>query len=159
MTPNQLPLKDIHLPESVGWWPPAIGWWILAFLIPLLIVLGIWLFKRITRKTALKTAKAILNSIKQDENLDDYQKVCQMSVLIRRTAISCFPRSETASLTGKEWLLFLDTPLQDQRFSDGIGKLLIDAPYQQQIRDNSKINDLFGLCEDWLQALTKQKHD
>lgn len=159
MTPNQLPLKDIHLPESVGWWPPAIGWWILAFLIPLLIVLGIWLFKRITRKTALKTAKAILNSIKQDENLDDYQKVCQMSVLIRRTAISCFPRSETASLTGKEWLLFLDTPLQDQRFSDGIGKLLVDAPYQQQIKDNSKINALFGLCEDWLQALTKQKHD
>ena len=159
MTPNQLPLKDIHLPESVGWWPPAIGWWILAFLVPLLIVLGIWLFKRITRKTALKTAKAILNSIKQDENLDDYQKVCQLSVLIRRTAISCFPRSETASLTGKEWLLFLDTPLQDQRFSDGIGKLLVDAPYQQQIRDNSKINDLFGLCEDWLQALTKQKHD
>ena len=159
MTPNQLPLKDIHLPESVGWWPPAIGWWILAFLVPLLIVLGIWLFKRITRKTALKTAKAILNSIKQDENLDDYQKVCQMSVLIRRTAISCFPRSETASLTGKEWLLFLDTPLQDQRFSDGIGKLLVDAPYQQQIKDNSKINDLFGLCEDWLQALTKQKHD
>ena len=159
MTPNQLPLKDIHLPESVGWWPPAIGWWILAFLIPLLIVLGIWLFKRITRKTALKTAKAILNSIKQDENLDDYQKVCQMSVLIRRTAISCFPRSETASLTGKKWLLFLDTPLQDQRFSDGIGKLLVDAPYQQQIKDNSKINALFGLCEDWLQALTKQKHD
>ena len=159
MTPNQLPLKDIHLPESVGWWPPAIGWWILAFLVPMLVVLGIWLYKRITRKTALKTAKVILNSIKQDENLNDYQKVCQMSVLIRRTAISCFPRSETASLTGKEWLLFLDTPLQNQRFSDGIGKLLVDAPYQQQIRDNSKINDLFGLCEDWLQALTKQKHD
>ena len=30
---SQLPLRDIHLPGSVGWWPPAIGWWLLAALV------------------------------------------------------------------------------------------------------------------------------
>ena len=29
-TTTQLDLRDIHLPEAIGWWPPAIGWWLLA---------------------------------------------------------------------------------------------------------------------------------
>ena len=30
---NELPLRDIHLPDAVSWWPPAIGWWLLAIII------------------------------------------------------------------------------------------------------------------------------
>ena len=29
MDPTQLPLRDIHLPEAVSWWPLAPGWWFL----------------------------------------------------------------------------------------------------------------------------------
>ena len=64
MQPTQLPLKDIHLPEAIGWWPPAIGWWLLAVLIPLSIALLYWIYKRLTRKTAIKTAKKNLAAIK-----------------------------------------------------------------------------------------------
>ena len=27
MDPTQLPLRDLHLPETIGWWPLAPGWW------------------------------------------------------------------------------------------------------------------------------------
>ena len=30
---QQLPLRDIHLPEAVSWWPPAYGWWLLVVLL------------------------------------------------------------------------------------------------------------------------------
>ena len=30
LDPAQLPLRDIHLPEAIGLWPPAFGWWILV---------------------------------------------------------------------------------------------------------------------------------
>ena len=29
MDPKQIPLRDLHLPEVVGWWPLAPGWWVL----------------------------------------------------------------------------------------------------------------------------------
>ena len=32
MDPDQIPLRDLHLPEAIGWWPPAPGWWFLALL-------------------------------------------------------------------------------------------------------------------------------
>jgi len=52
-----LDLRDIHLPEAINAWPPAIGWWLLLVLIPLLVYAGWFLFKRLTRRTALKGAK------------------------------------------------------------------------------------------------------
>ena len=29
MDPTQVPLRDLHLPMTIGWWPLAPGWWIL----------------------------------------------------------------------------------------------------------------------------------
>jgi hypothetical protein len=56
MPTTQLPLKDIHLPDAISWWPPAIGWWLIIILMPLLIVFFYWFYKRLTRKTAINTA-------------------------------------------------------------------------------------------------------
>lgn len=39
-------LRDIHLPPSPSWWPPAPGWWLLAGLILLALVVGIWMWRR-----------------------------------------------------------------------------------------------------------------
>ena len=36
-----LPLRDLHLPEPVGWWPPAPGWWILLLLVTTLLAYGL----------------------------------------------------------------------------------------------------------------------
>ena len=28
MDPEQIPLRDLHLPEAIGLWPLAPGWWV-----------------------------------------------------------------------------------------------------------------------------------
>jgi hypothetical protein len=155
MNSTLLDLKDIHEPEVIGWWPPAIGWWILAVSIPLLIILLVWLYKRLTRKTAVKTANKILAQIKQDAGRDNLQKLCDLSVLIRRVAISVSPRAQAAGLTGRQWLAFLDRSVKGMPFSEGVGQLLADAPYRKTPPTELEISQLINLCEDWLKAQTK----
>ena len=33
MDPEQIPLRDLHLPEAIGWWPLAPGWWVVVALV------------------------------------------------------------------------------------------------------------------------------
>jgi hypothetical protein len=157
MEAQQLPLKEIHIPEAISWWPPAIGWWLLALLIILLIVGGIWLVKRLTRKTAIKTAKKLLLSIKQNSEIDNQQKLEELSKLLRRVAVSNTPRSRVAGLIGQDWLLFLDSSVKGAPFSEGIGQLLANAPYRNISPNDGEISQLLSLCQDWLNAQASSK--
>ena len=74
-----------------------------------------------------------------------------LSVLLRRACISVFPREQTAGLSGREWLDFLDRQLNDGRFTEGAGKILLEAPYNKNVACD--FNALFELCEDWVKAL------
>lgn len=155
MQATELPLKDIHLPEAIGWWPPAVGWWILAVSIPLLVILLVWLYKKLTRKTAIKTANKLLAQIKTDPTRDNFQKLCDLSVLIRRVAISTSPRAKAAGLTGRQWLAFLDNSVKGAPFSEGVGQLLAEAPYRKTPPTEAEISQLIDLCKDWLKSQKK----
>ena len=152
MPTTQLPLKDIHLPETIGWWPPAIGWWLLAVLIPLLLFGLYRLYKHLTRKTALKAAKKNLELIKLYDPEAADKQLTELSVLIRRVAISLSPRTQVASLTGKAWLAFLDASVSGSPFSEGQGRLLTEAAYRKTPPTAAEISDLIQLCEMWLKA-------
>jgi hypothetical protein len=121
----------------------------------LLIFLLVWFYKRLTRKTAIKTANKILAQIKQDASRDNLQKLSDLSVLIRRVAISVSPRDKAAGLTGRQWLAFLDRSVKGLPFSEGVGQLLADAPYRKTQPTELEISQLVNLCEDWLKAQTK----
>jgi cbb3-type cytochrome oxidase subunit 3 len=157
MESGKLPLRDIHLPEAISWWPPALGWWLLAILIPLLLALMFWLYKRITRKTAIKAAKKLLLHIKQDSERDNSEKLKALSTLLRRVAISKVGRNECAGLTGEQWLEYLDRSVKGSPFTKGIGKVLANAPYRKNPPTDVDISQLTSLCEDWLNAQKKQQ--
>lgn len=152
MPPTQLDLKDIHLPEAIAWWPPALGWWILAVLIPLLILMLVKIYQHLTRKTAHKTAKKMLADIKQDSSKDNFQKLRELSVLLRRVAISVSPKEDVAGLTGRAWLDFLDSSLTGAPFAEGVGACLASETYRKTPLAEIEITQLISLCEAWLKA-------
>lgn len=155
MDPTKLPLRDFHLPNPIGWWPVAPGWWILLFSGVLLVVFSAWLWKRFNSFSLKKLAKKELKDLRRMPDLSNSERIKQLSVLIRRVCISLYPRSTAARLTGNEWLKFLEQPLGDESFSHGVGRVLIDAPYQ---RDRDIDSDsLFSLCERWIDALPDKK--
>ncbi|WP_347987229.1 DUF4381 domain-containing protein [Methylomonas sp. AM2-LC] len=154
---EQLPLKDIHFPEAVSIWPLAPGWYMLAVLILLCCFGVVYLYKRLKSKTVLKVAAKVLVTIRADENLDNLQTLGALSTWLRRVAISNAPRSDVASLSGSDWLSYLDTHLHDAPFSKGIGRCLAESQYQRSAPEDLDLDALFKLCERWLKCQKPSK--
>ncbi len=152
-----LDLKDIHIPDSIGWWPPAIGWWF-SILLGLLLIYSVYrIYKHLTRKTALKSAKKLFNTIKNNTDIDDQSRISELAMLIRRVAMSQDGRINTASLTGSNWLQYLDQDLSEKPFSEGAGSILAKAHYLPATPENYDINPLIQITEDWLEAQSKRR--
>ena len=159
--PAALPLRDIHLPDPVSLWPPAPGWWILVLLI---IVIGSLIVFFIRRRRNLRTsavylARQELERIKNEfvSNQDKSILVKELSELIRRLSISIFKRDVAASLTGQNWLEFLDQYVENKLFSSGIGRILIEAPYQDTPNYDSA--ELLHLISSWIESVGSNKRD
>ncbi|MCP4406871.1 MAG: DUF4381 domain-containing protein [Gammaproteobacteria bacterium] len=153
--PQQLPLRDIHLPEPVSWWPPAPGWWLLLLFILAILIAGLWIHRRrLKKRRSLKRlSRTQFQSLREayEQHRNPQRLVEDLSILLRRVCIAHYPRATTASVTGKAWLELLDQTLEDQRFSKGPGKVLTQAPYRPHAQIDAQA--LLILCEDWLASL------
>lgn len=158
--PMQLPLRDIHLPAPVSWWPLAIGWWILLASLILIVAFTLWFYLRRQRirYSAVHLARAELSELRERylQHNDVRLLAGELSILLRRLSISAYPREETASLTGERWLQHLDRMLPDKPFTSGAGRILIEAPYRRQVQIN-EIEPLFKTCADWIDAVADRK--
>jgi len=125
-------LHDIIAATPAPWWPLAPGWLGLLAIATILIACGcIWgLIHRQQnryRHEAL-TELAQLES-KATTREQQHSTLCDMSTLLKRTALTAFPRPEVATLTGSTWFAFLDGTA-DTHFSQGLGQKLESAVYQ-----------------------------
>lgn len=136
---ESLELQDIHLPPTADIWPLAIGWWILLVLI---IAIASWLIiktlQRIKRKKHQAKILAKFTALEEKLKAEPSNTViAEINTLLRQLAITYYPRAEIASLTGADWLQFLDESGDTQDFSRGAGRILIEAPYRQERRKES----------------------
>lgn len=173
-------LVDIQLPDAISLWPIAPGWWLLLGLIGIFLILIIYLIKRKptipapTSKELKSEAMIELNSIKEnykshqlshsDEefNRHTHETVRQLSIFLRRYALSLYQRDDVASLTDEQWLILLDELIVQESdsnlsskakygpFSDHFSELLTQVPYQsnQKKIDEQKLSDLFAASEE-----------
>ena len=148
-----LPLRDIHLPEGVSWWPLAPGWWLLLGLLVLcaVIFLGLRIYRRRLRlrKEALAELQQIEQAFAEHGNLQQLAGDC--SVLLRRVCISRFPRHEVAGLTDTAWLTFLNSHGKMPVFDAESARILLRAPYQPRVEGDGET--LLSACRRWLQQL------
>lgn len=156
-TPDLSQLRDIHLPDAVSWWPPAPGWWIVLGLVIAGVALGFFLYRKYGSNRWRRAALAELKYLRDPENMLSAQRqLAQLSVLLRRVAIQCFPRSEVASLYGDPWLAFLGRAIgKPDAFQSGIGRMLDVGPYVRKTSINiSELSSLFALTEQWIKSVS-----
>ena len=160
-TAQQLQLRDIHLPESVSCWPPAPGYWIVLAIVLIIALLIYFVRRRQKQLQVYVVAGQELEKIKQTyvQSSDTLLLVKSLSIWLRRVSLTRFSRNEVAGITGTDWLVFLDQAFMDtaidQRFSQGAGRALLNAPYQSSADINA--DDLLQLCQLWLNALSNQR--
>lgn len=129
--PDQLVLRDVHVPAAPSWWPPAPGWWIVvAVVMALALVLLAWSHRRRKRLQAWQKLFDEACALPQAN-----EQVAAMSELLRRAARKVDRHTDT--LEGEAWLRFLDgeAPKQGSRsdFADGAGRLLLDGGFRREV--------------------------
>lgn len=133
MDPEKIPLRDLHLPDAISWWPLAPGWWVViaVALFALGYLLRIWLRTRArgaARRYALQQLEMLVQAYEQHKDLVAFG--ADASALLRRTMLAYAPRQDVAGLTGEAWLQWLDRDLAQPVFVDGPGRQLLDLPYR-----------------------------
>jgi len=140
------------MPDMIEAWPPAPGWWILAALGVLLVIAGLtWLFRywraNRYRREAISELTQLLKDQHKDEDDQAYLEALQR--LLKRTALTGFPREEVASLTGEAWVQFLDRASGSHDFSMGEAEALIDGNYRPDI--SVDVECLHMVAKSWIQ--------
>lgn len=150
---SQIPLRDIHLPEAVGWWPPALGWWALAATVAAAAVLALIKYRaRYRERAARKALRAVAAML--DRGAEPARCLQEISMILRRFAMSMAARADSvAGLTGERWLRYLDSRWDRDAFSQGAGRAIAVAPYTPPARvHRDDVIALYALSLDWVGA-------
>lgn len=150
-------LHDIVAPAPAPWWPMAPAWyWLIGLALVLGILFGLRCLRQWQRNRYRREALAELS--RQERLLFDLarraQALAALAELLKRAALSAWPRAEVASLTGHAWSAFLDRTGSTTAFSQGIGALLENASYDSRraaALDESALHQLVTAVRHWLE--------
>lgn len=145
-------LRDIHEPAAPGFWPPAPGWWLLALLLLAgLAWLGLRAYARQRRRAPIRQAVDELAEWQRQaaRRQDAGAHADALAALLKRAALSRYPREAVAGLSGDAWLGFLDRTGNTTEFSRGTGRVLGDERYART--PELQPEPLATLARAWLQ--------
>lgn len=155
ISPEQL--QPLILPTPIGWWPPALGWWLLAVL--LIVLLSTWRYVSRTRAAA---SHVVNSDPLRDSALQQLQALAkpyggaqagpwlqQINQLLKRICATRYPESASHTLSGREWLAFLDSRCPAAGLSRWM--ILVQGAYQPDCRlDDKSIAQLQQAIDTWI---------
>lgn len=104
-------LADIVVPPPVPWLPQTWGWPVLALVVTALVAWVWWALhrRRLANRYRLEALAALegLSAEVADINRRAMALIT-VSELLKRTALTAFPREDVARLSGAEWVAFLN---------------------------------------------------
>ncbi len=155
---EQLPLRDIHLPDALSWWPPAPGW-LVAVLLPMAALVALLLLRHAMRHrtAALRELHRILRAIEHGEQ--PLACVQRVSEVLRRFAMTTArDPSSVAGLTGRRWLAYLQAHGNAAGLADDHSHALANAPYMpSRDVDAGKARALVQAGMDWVRTFRPER--
>jgi len=149
-------LHDVVAPLPVSYAPQTVGWAVLAAaLVALLAWLGWTAWQRARanryRKLALAEIDQVATALQSDPS-GARAALETVNEILKRTALTAWPRGEVASLAGDDWLQFLDGTADGQHFRAGPGRALADQVYGpgETWTDEAEGRAFFDVARGWV---------
>ena len=143
-TPNVLVrLHDFEQPLPPSWTPHTIGWYI-VFAVLLGLVFRI-LWRAIARWRNNRYRRLAMREL-------EHTAIVDVPALLKRTALGAFGRDQVASLSGEEWLHFLDAHASHASFLKQTGRLLLDVDYREASLTSDEETELRKLVGEWIRG-------
>lgn len=151
-------LNDIVLPAPVSFMPQTWGW--LALALFLLALIAWALLRRHRHYVANQYRREALAELARIEATlgaaaERGQAVTRIAELLKRVALKAWPRTATASLSGKAWLAFLKQHDGGDFSTAPAARLLDDLEYQARDRlagvDESDARQFARLARRWIE--------
>ena len=147
-------IDEIILPEAVSWWPSAPGWQVLALSSGLLLIVQVFrLAKRWWRNRYRREALRQLAQVQHQAGQLLDEVVSTLPYYIKATALQAYPRHDVASLSGNDWLAFLDAHYAGPSFQEGVGKNLLNIAYLPREKwqlNHQEATQLIKLSRQWI---------
>ena len=149
-------LRDVHLPQSIGWWPPAIGWWLVATIMLFGLSLLIFLYFRNRRQNryrqlAMRELQTCYASWLQTGDSSEYLQ--SANAILKRAVLCLHDASALAGVSGLAWIKALNERVC-QPFSASTGTALAIECYQAQpAADIAQVHQ--QVCQ-WLQSHSRK---
>lgn len=144
-------LHDLVVPEGVPWWPVAPGWWVLAGLLLAGTAMVAWrAWRRRLRNAYRREALALIDRLESAPPDSDEACVSAVSTVLKRAALTVWPRAEVASLSGEAWLRFLDRTAGVECFTAGAGCCLGEGRFLADRRGAVDLPALLEVARLWI---------
>ena len=142
-------LRDIHVPDPPGFWPPAPGWIVAACIVTAAgvaaaVIAARWWRAGRVRREALASLRLL--RARHRAGGPESEIAMELSTLIRRVALARRPREEVAGLTGERWIAWIESTLPG--IGDSARIALLQAPYARGCRFDAA--RALAACEYWI---------
>ncbi len=149
-------LHDITVPEPVPYTPQTTAWYVLAVGLLLVLFLIAWRIARSWQANRYRreaVAELTVIASRQGQDRVDILAIADLARLLRRTALTAFPRAEVASLYGDDWLVFLDETGRGEGFVDGPGRRLASGAYDNKTPiPVPEYEGLAAMAREWIRS-------
>jgi hypothetical protein len=130
-------LRDIHLPETPGWWPPAPGWWLVAAALLVGVAWLVWrVVQRRRRGRPLRWARSAYENIHRryaGGEIGARAYLDETNELIKRALIHGLGDDAARPASGEDWLALLDAYAGEPAFTTGPGRALGDDRFRPDL--------------------------
>jgi uncharacterized protein DUF4381 len=139
--------NEVVSPEAISWWPQTVGWaWVAA---GLLILAGYHSWKRAVYWYRNRYRGEAINKLRQLP--DSGNTAMEVNRLLKLTALAAFSREQVASLSGQQWVAFLNAQCPEPVFDSAQSELLALAAYTGEAVEAAVGRTLLQSSRAWIE--------